>query len=201
MSHSTSTNFEQIRAAFASRRILDCSAKELRELLVGLGSETLTDPAERARAREMGETMRQLLVLKQRPKASKLAWLAAALSLAALVCSGVQFYQTPRSQSARAEEKTEMNETDIVSPSEGAFEDSRKEASLSELAKRAPTLRTGTVQAWWAGEQARQIQRLEALAKKQTLAGDREGAARSANRADAIRRAIPTLATSEKPLN
>lgn len=71
--------------------------------------------------------------------------------------------------------------------------------TVEELARRAPTLRTGTLQAWWAGEQARNVQRLEALAKRQTLAGDREGAARSVRRADAIRSAIDPLAKFEQP--
>jgi hypothetical protein len=60
-------------------------------------------------------------------------------------------------------------------------------------------LRTGNLQAWWAGEQARMVQRLEAQAKRQALAGDREGAARSASRADAIRSRIPALVDYEKP--
>jgi len=66
-------------------------------------------------------------------------------------------------------------------------------------ASRAPTLRTGTLQAWWAGEQARQVERLEQQAKRQLLAGDSVGAERSARRADSIRNGIDSLASFEKP--
>ena len=75
----------------------------------------------------------------------------------------------------------------------------RPQLSLADLARRSPSIRTGNLQAWWAGEQARQVQRLEAQAKRQALAGDRDGAARSISRADAIRSGIGSLADFEKP--
>ena len=75
--------------------------------------------------------------------------------------------------------------------------DSRTHFTLAELARRAPSIQDGTLQAWWAGEQARQVQHYEAQAKQQALAGDSQGAARSAKRADEIRSGIPGLREPE----
>ncbi len=78
-------------------------------------------------------------------------------------------------------------------------EDPRSDLSLQELVRRAPSIKSGNMQAWWAGEQARQVLRLEGQAKRQLLASDRDGANRTLARADEIRAQIPTLANSEKP--
>lgn len=192
-------SFEEVRTAFATRSILSASPRELEELLAAVAAEPINDPAIRAQAREMGETMRQLHAAKSGKRPSRLAVAAAVIAVAALISSGAQLYR-------------EWNLTRfgarafMASSTEGAFAashtppaDLRTQSTIAELARRAPSLRTGTVQAWWAGEQARQVEKLEAQAKRQALAGDREGAARSASRADAIRSRIPALAEFERP--
>jgi len=195
-------SIQDVRAAFESRSVLKASRGELEELLAAIGAEKIDDPAERARTREMGETMRQLLENRrhhstQRPSA--LAVFAVLLALLALAVALLPRYRQWQAERAFAKIDRAVTETGGASLPVGAPPDLRTNLTIAELAKRAPSLRTGTVQAWWAGEQARQVQRLEAQAKRQALAGDREGAARSASRADAIRSRIPALVDFEKP--
>jgi hypothetical protein len=194
-------SFADVRAAFESRSVVNASRRELEELLAAAACEKSDDPATRAQVREIGETIRELLanrrnIALRRP--SGLAIFATLLAALALLWSGADWYRA-RSVSDRA-----FNSQTAASDYAGAnisaeASDLRTNVTIAELAKRAPSLRTGTVQAWWAGEQARQVQRLEAQAKRQALAGDRDGAARSVSRADAIRSGIPALAESEKP--
>jgi len=157
-----------------------------------------------ARLAEMEKTMRELVELRRvegrSAKPSKLALFAMLLALAALLLTAGQAYFSWTARSRASDSVGDfgdfVNATEPDSPHQN---DLRTQLSLAELAKRAPSIRTGTLQAWWAGEQARQVQRLEAQAKRQTLAGDREGAARSVRRADAVRSGIPSLADFEKP--
>lgn len=148
----------------------------------------------------MRELLRARRAEEARPKSSPLALLALALSAAALICSGTQAYLAwsnyarVNSLAREVPVAISLNGAPVVTQS-----DLRTQMTIPELAKRAPTLRSGSLQAWWAGEQARQVQRLEAQAKRQALAGDRAGAALSAQRADAIRGSIPVLADFEKP--
>jgi len=192
-----------VRAAFESRGVLRLPARDLEELLAAVGCETIQDPAARAQAREMGETLRLLLEDRRSGKlrrSSKISLAAVLLAVAALMISAAQVYRSWGSLPAAANSPRDLaNLDEPMPPGEGEEPDSRTQVTLAELAKRAPTLRTGTLQAWWAGEQARQVQRYEALAKQQALAGDREGAAHSVRRADAIRSRIPSLAEFEKP--
>jgi hypothetical protein len=188
-------SFEDVRVAFQTRHVLKCSRADLEELLAAVGSETITDPADRARATEMGETMRQLLETKRgeelRPKSSPLVLVALLLSLAALLLSGTQaYYSRAAYATASSTVRNGGGLTDSMDFDE-TEESSTPYITLTDLAKRAPTLRTGTLQAWWAGEQARQVQKLEAQAKRQLLARDFDGAARTVQRADAIRSRIP----------
>lgn len=201
MSQGSKKTFDDVRTAFESRRILNASPRELEELLAALASDTINDPGTRARAREMGETMRQLHAAKSRPKPSRVAIAAAILAVAALASSGTQLYRTWKSTRGLNASSSFASQTHESAGAmrEVSMTDLRTHNTIAELAKRAPSLRTGNVQAWWAGEQARQVQKLEAQAKRQALAGDREGAARSASRADAIRSRIPALADFERP--
>jgi len=151
----------------------------------------------------MGETIRQLLenrrTERMRRNPSKLSLWAMIFSLAALLCCGAQAYYSWAAYRTAVESVTDLSHLVGSIQADDVPTDLRTKLTLAELAKRAPSLRTGTLQAWWAGEQARQVQRLEAQAKRQTLAGDREGASRSVGRADAIRSGIPSLADFEKP--
>lgn len=166
------------------------------------------EPSDHARLLEIESMMREVLALRRaekagRPRLSKLALAAFVLALAALLCSLGQTYYSWEAYARANDSAREL--TDLVGsiapppalPTE--MSDLRTQITIPELAKRAPSIRTGNLQAWWAGEQARQVQRLEAQAKRQTLAGDLEGAARSASRADTIRGSIPALAEFEKP--
>ncbi len=204
MPQPTPKTYDDVRNAFDSGRILEATRTELEQLLLALGRESTTDIARQARAAEMGRTMRQLLAAKRNEelqrRPSRVAALALLVALAALLSSGAQYYyywkNTPEPRFAA----TQTTETlSMSNNSEEETPNSRIQPTLLDLAKRAPTLRTGTVQAWWAGEQAREVMKLEALARRQALAGDREGAARSASRADAMRSGIDSLASSEKP--
>ena len=191
-------NFADVRVAFETRKILACSDAELQQFLVAISAEPITEPATRAQAAEMAATLHQVLRQRQvealRPRRSVAGATALVFSLAALLCSGVVAYQVwffPRLT-------TDSVRLTTNSPTE--FEDdARTHLTVAELAHWAPTLRDGTLQAWWAGEQARQIQRLELQAKRQTLAGDLAGAARSASRADVLRSGVTALADFERP--
>ena len=199
MSKSPHRTFKDVQAAFESRRVLTASRNELEQLLVAAAVDAPSEPAGQARAREMSETMRELLAARSRPRGSRLAAVAAVLALLALLASGVQAYYSRTSIAVERESVAELGDFIRATHRDEAIEDPRMQLTVEELARRAPTLRTGTLQAWWAGEQARNIQRLEALAKRQTLAGDREGAARTVRRADAIRSGIEPLAKFEQP--
>jgi hypothetical protein len=178
---------------------LKSSQRELEQLLVAVAAATPADAAGQARAREMGDTMRQLLAAKTAPRRSGLAVVAAILALAALLLSTLQAYYSRAAYSTVSESAAEMGDYIRATNRDDATEDPRMQLTIEELARRAPTLSSGTLQAWWAGEQARRVQRLEALARRQTLAGDREGAARTVQRADAVRSGIEPLAKFEKP--
>lgn len=199
VSQSSKKMLDDVQAAFDTRRVLNCSKKELEQLLVAAGAETISDPATRARAREMSETMRQLLEARSRDRRSKLAPVAVILALAALLCSAVQAYLSRAAFSALGESAAETGDYIRATNRDVWTGDPRMDLTITEMARRAPTLSTGTLHAWWAGEQARQVQRLEALAKQEMLAGDRDGAMRSVKQADAIRSGIDTLASFEKP--
>ena len=143
--------------------------------------------------------MRQLLAGKTAPRRSMVAVVATVLAVAALLLSMLQAYYSRAAYSTMSESAAEMGDYIRASNRDEETEDARMQLTIEELARRAPSLSNGTLQAWWAGEQARRVQRLEALAKRQTLAGDREGAARTVQRADAIRTGIEPLAKFEKP--
>jgi hypothetical protein len=196
--------YDDVRKAFDNGRILEASRTELEQLLLALGRENTTDIARQARAAEMGRTMRQLLAAKRNDelqrRPSRVAALALLVALAALLCSAGQGYYYWKNSPEPRFTSTQITEAQSESASsEPENPSSRVQPTLLDLAKRAPTLRTGTVQAWWAGEQARQVIKLEAQARRQLLAGDREGAAQSAGRAEALRSGIEPLASFEKP--
>jgi hypothetical protein len=197
---SSKRTFGDVQAAFESGRVLKSSRGELERLLVAVAADSPGDPTGQARAREMGDTIRQLLMAKAAPRRSGLAVIAIVLALAALLCSGVQAYYSRTAYSTVTESTAELADYVRASNRDERIEDPRMQVTVEELAQRAPSLRSGTLQAWWAGEQARRVQRLEALAKRQTLAGDHEGAARTVQRADAIRGDIEPLAKFERPV-
>jgi hypothetical protein len=195
-------SIEDVRAAFETRTVLQASRAELEEMLVALSSANIEDAAMRAHARGMGETLRQLLDnrrVDELRRPSKLALVAVVLASVALLGSAMQAYHVWPNWQRRSNSTMASAEQLAMQVDTGATQDLRTNLTIAELAKRAPSLRTGNLQAWWAGEQARMVQRLEAQAKRQALAGDREGAARSASRADAIRSRIPALVDYEKP--
>ena len=171
-------------------------------MLAALASFRSDEAAERAQAREMAEALRQLMANRRTEELrrdSPLALFATVMAaIALLACVALAYYLRRPATLATASNDIRMVD-DVLSSAAGvAPSDSPTNLTIAELAKRAPSLRTGTVQAWWVGEQARQVQRLEALAKKQALAGDRDGAARTASRADAIRSTIGAIADVEK---
>ena len=190
---------DDVRVAFETRRILDCSRRELEELLVAANAETISDPAKRVRAQEMSETMRRLLDARSRPARSRLAPLAVLLALAALLVSVGQAFYSRKAQAVTVESAAEMSDFIRATNRDRWLGDPRMQVTIEEMARRAPSLSTGTLQAWWDGEQARQVQKLEAQAKRQMLVGDREGAVRNVKRADAIRSGIESIASYEKP--
>ncbi len=131
-------------------------------------------------------------------RSSRFAALACILSLGAVLCSGTQAYFSWKNLH-RAEVEAAPPDNNALVASEPPMQDPRSDLSLLDLVRRAPSIKSGNLQAWWAGEQAREVLRLEAQAKRQLLASDREGANRTLARADDIRAQIPTLAESEKP--
>jgi len=199
VSQSSKKTFDDVQAAFKSGAILRSSSRELEQLLVAAGAEPIADPAARAQAHEMSETMRRLLEAKAQPARSKLALLATILALAALLWTGAQAYSSRTVHSALTESTAEMGDYIRATNRDSWTGDPRMQVTVEELARRAPSLSKGTLQAWWAGEEARKVQKLEELAKRQMLAGDRDGAVRSTKRADAIRSGIDSLASFEKP--
>ncbi len=190
---------DDLETAFASGRVAKSSRRDLEQLLVAAGSETIADPARRARASEMSETLRRLLDTRSRPPRSRLAMLAFFLALAALLCSAAQALYWQRTQTEAVETVAEMGDLIRATQRDQWGGDPRVQITLEEMARRAPSLSTGTLQAWWAGEQAREVQFLEAQAKRLMLVGDREGAVQSAKRADDIRSGIASLASFERP--
>ncbi|MES2635056.1 MAG: hypothetical protein V4669_18965 [Pseudomonadota bacterium] len=92
MSHGK--HYDDVRNAFDQGTVVDASRQELEQLLLAVGRARVLDPANQARAAEMGETMRQLLAARQsqeaHSQAMSVAKLALWVSLAALVASLVQ---------------------------------------------------------------------------------------------------------------
>ncbi|MDQ2919807.1 MAG: hypothetical protein M3R10_08035 [Verrucomicrobiota bacterium] len=129
----------------------------------------------------------------------RLVRVACILSLGAFFCSGLQVYFTWTNNHSAKQAAAPSESIASQNVASDTNRDARVDLSLQELIRRSPPIRSGNLQAWWAGEQARNVVRLEAQAKRQLLAGDRDGAARTIARADAIRAEIPTLADSEKP--
>ena len=199
MSSSAKKTLADVQAAFETQRVVKCSRRELEHLLVAAGSETIADPALRDRAREMSETMRRLLAAKTTSPRSRLAVIAILLALAALVLSGMQAFYWRQVHTATAESTAELGDYIRASTRDQLLGDPRIQLTIDEMARRAPTLRTGSAQAWWAGEQARQVQSLEEQAKRQVITGDRDGAVQSVQRADEIRSGIDSLASFERP--
>ncbi len=187
-----------MQAAFETQRVLRCSERELEQLLVAANAETIADPAARARTQEMSETIRSLLVARSRRPRSRLALAAFLLALAAVLWLAVQSYSARRSGGV-VRESAEMSDYVLATKRDQWWGDPRMQVTIEEMARRAPSLSKGTLQAWWAGEQARQVQFLEEQAKRQMIVGDREGALLSVQRADAIRRGIEPLANFERP--
>ncbi len=173
---------------------------QLEEMLAATACELPTDDAARAQVREMGHALRRLIGNRRSDelrRPSGFAVFALMLMAAALLWCGTQLSISRPATAVAAETTTRTSEEALVATTVDS--DDRTELTIAELARRAPSLRNGSVQAWWAGEQARQVEQLEALAKRQMLAGDFAGAARSASRADDIRQAIPKLANFERP--
>lgn len=89
-----SKTYDDVRAAFDDGTVVEASTAELEQLLLAVGRARVLDPANQARASEMGETMRQLLAARQsqdsHSQAMKVAQVALWVSVAALVASLVQ---------------------------------------------------------------------------------------------------------------
>jgi hypothetical protein len=203
LSTTSPKTFADVRVAFENRAVLSASPRALEELLAAAVCETSDDAAVRAQVHEMSEAIGQLIANRRAEelrRPSKVAVLALLLIVAALIWCGAQAYSARRATIMPASEMAEqstMTTSEILQQQQQY--DSRGILTIAELANRAPTLRNGSAQAWWAGEQARQVQRLEAEAKRQALAGDYDGAARTVSRANQIRSGIPALADFERP--
>ena len=112
--------YDDVRQAFDTGTVVDAGKEELEQLLLAVGRARVLDPANQARASEMGETMRQLLAARQsqsmHSQALGIARLALCVSVIALVISLLQALaafnivapmakpaiQLPRTQSAPA---------------------------------------------------------------------------------------------------
>jgi hypothetical protein len=207
LSTTSPKTFADVRAAFENRTVLRASRRELEELLAASVCLTNAETADRMQAHDMCEALAQLIANRRSERLrrpSRAAVFALLLIAAALLWCGAQVYHAhfviPAStaESVPADEQTALA-MNAAAPADLAQIDRHAFLTIDELAARAPTLQTGTAQAWWMGQQAREVQRLEAQAKRQAIAGDYQGAARSATRAYQIRSTIPAVASSEHP--
>jgi hypothetical protein len=86
--------YDDVRSAFDAGTVVDAPKDELEQLLLAVGRARVLDPANQARAAEMGETMRQLLAARQseamHAQALSVSRLALWVSLIALLASIVQ---------------------------------------------------------------------------------------------------------------
>jgi len=86
--------YDDVRKAFDNGTVIDSSRRELEQLLIAVGRERILNPANQARASEMGETMRQLLAARQsqelHDKATRIAIIALVVSLAAFLVATAQ---------------------------------------------------------------------------------------------------------------
>lgn len=86
--------YDEVRAAFDTGAVLDASKSDLEDYLLAVGRAQILSPENQNRAREMGETMRQLLAARQsqqfHSEAIGIARIALALSIVALLVSGFQ---------------------------------------------------------------------------------------------------------------
>ena len=86
--------YDDVRAAFDHGTVLNASKDELEQLLLAIGSQRIEHPANQARAAEMGETMRQLLAVRQsqemHSQALRVSKVALWVSLVALAFSLIQ---------------------------------------------------------------------------------------------------------------
>ena len=89
--------YDDVREAFDSQSVLSASKEDLELLLLAVGRARVLDPANQARAAEMGETMRKLLAARQsesmHSQALRTARLALWVSVVALVASLLQVAQ------------------------------------------------------------------------------------------------------------
>ena len=83
--------YDDVREAFDSGSVVDASKEDLVQLLLAVGRARVLDPANQARAAEMGETMRQLLAARQseamHSQALSTSRIALVVSVIALVAS------------------------------------------------------------------------------------------------------------------
>lgn len=150
-----------------------------------------------AQRHEMSEALVQLIANRRsedQRRPSKTAVFALLLIATALIWCGAQAYYARGAFSLAQPQEDEAT----AQASNVLDSDPPTSLTIAELASRSPSLRNGTVQAWWVGEQARQVQRLEAEAKRQMLSGDYDGATRTSVRANQIRNGIPALAGFER---
>jgi hypothetical protein len=86
--------YDDVRDAFDKGTVLNADKGELEQLLIAVGQARVMDPANQARAAEMGETMRQLLAARQsqalHSQALSTARLALLVSVVALIASVIQ---------------------------------------------------------------------------------------------------------------
>jgi hypothetical protein len=87
---------DDVQRAFADGTILQASRSDLEQLLLANAKNKILDTSNQARAAEMGETMRQLLAVRQSEemhgKATIISVIALIVSLSAFICSGIQAY-------------------------------------------------------------------------------------------------------------
>ena len=94
MSVSPEKSYDDVRAAFDSGTVLVASRQELEQLLLAVGRARVLDPANQARAAEMGETMRLLLAARNsaelQSNANRISKIALWVSVFALLFGAVQ---------------------------------------------------------------------------------------------------------------
>ncbi|MFL6593879.1 MAG: hypothetical protein ACJ8HQ_00415 [Chthoniobacterales bacterium] len=202
MSTTSPKTFGDVRTAFENRSVLAASRRELEELLAASVCATSEDAAVREQTHDMSEALVQLIANRRSEdlrRPSKTAVLALLLIATALIWCGAQAYYARAAFSVAQPPVTNQSEEEASAQASYVSDnDSGTSLTIAELASRSPSLRNGSVQAWWVGEQARQVQRLEAEAKRQMLSGDYDGATRTSLRANQIRSGIPALAGFER---
>jgi len=87
-------DYSQVVSEFQSGGVLSASRVDLEQMLLAIGRERIVSEENRARAAEMGETIRQVLAARQSQElhgqTQRVAWAALIISVAALIAGVIQ---------------------------------------------------------------------------------------------------------------